>query len=114
MARMVRLVVEFEKLSHLGNPALLDEGGVIRVIAVASVGGGIGELHGQAKGEVVLAARLAQALETLHAGKGGERTGSLEEIALGGGAGRVFETKGDSVANHAGPHRTLAEARFSK
>jgi hypothetical protein len=83
----------------------LDKGGVIGVIVVESVGGAIGKLHAQAKGKVVLRAGLAEALELLHAVDLREFAGGAEEVTLGFGAGGVFETKDNGVADHEGKGR---------
>ena len=63
-----RRVVEFEKLAHLGQPALLHEPEVVRVLVVAFVRGSIGELHRDREAVAILRADLSQQLEQLNAG----------------------------------------------
>ena len=55
---LLRDVIELEELAHLGQPALLDEADVVRVLVVAGVGGAVGELHRDPEPVAVLRAYL--------------------------------------------------------
>ena len=62
----VRDVVDLHEFGHLGQPALLHKGHVVRVNVVKGIRGLVVELHREAEGVVVLRAGLAQALKLLH------------------------------------------------
>jgi hypothetical protein len=83
---MARLVVDLHELGHFRYPAILHERGVIGMIAVKSVGGGISELHGQAKGELIFPTGLTQALKFPHAFDLGKLARSQKKIMFGGSA----------------------------
>src|SRR5688572_2931679 len=73
---------------------------MLRMRAVSRIRCGVIKLHRQAKGKIVLRARLAQALKLLHARYADQRAGGPEEIGFGGGACGMLETKGDGVTDH--------------
>ena len=83
-----------------GEPAGLDEGGVVGVGGVGVVVGLGGEFHGDAEGVVELGADLAADGEVADAGEVGEFGGGGEEGGFFGGAWRVLEAEGDGVLDH--------------
>jgi hypothetical protein len=98
----MRDVVDLHELRDFWNPAPLDKGDVVRMFNIKSVITGIWELHGEAKGEWILWANLAQAPKLLHAFDFGESTCGLEEGTLGSGACFMLETEDNGVADHFG------------
>jgi hypothetical protein len=75
-------VVELEKVADLGQPAILHEADVCRVVVVALVCGSICELHRDPEAVVVLRADLGQELERLDSGNAREQLGRFEEVSL--------------------------------
>src|SRR6266446_1814002 len=84
-----RLVVDFEELGHLREPALLHEADVIRMLVVGLVRGRSCELHRDAVPVAVLRARLVEDLERFDAGNLREACGGREERGFLLRAGRM-------------------------
>ena len=78
-----RLIIQFEKIGHLGKPAGLDEMNVVRVLVVALIVRSGRELHRKTEVEVVLLARLSQRFKILDGWDGGESAGGLEKVLFG-------------------------------
>ena len=108
----MRHIVDLHELGHLGNPAPLHKGDVIRVVVVKRVGGAVREFHAQPEGEGILRAGLAQAFKLLHPGDARQPAGRAEKLTLSLGAGRMLETKNNGVANHGCKERRLS-TRFA-
>ena len=79
-----RLIIQFEKIGHLQNPAGLDEMNMVRVLVVALIVCGGRELHRKTEVKVVLLARLSQRFKIPDGWDGGESAGRLQKLLFGG------------------------------
>jgi hypothetical protein len=101
---LARHVVELQKVAHLGQPTLLHEPHMIRVLVIALVGGPVGELHLDPEAVGILRADLGQELECLHARDHCEPFGGLEEVPLFRRALRMGERERDCVPDASRDH----------